>query len=259
METQPAKQKKNIFQNDRLVVFGMLAIYGFCVLGCIAAVWGGSAWRSHTISVRATSTAVAVSTQAAKQEQYELVDHFDSNQNRWETGEWTGLEWDGSQQIKSGVMVWDIDPVYDFAKVEMEIVPINDFINDYDTYVDTKLSLVPSGTACSGLMFRRSQFGWDNGGYSFMVCDSGYLVLYYHNREDGWQEINSQYHPAIHKDDWNRLEVKVDGFHFIFLINNQIVFETDDERQPNGGVALMASVEASGTQILFDNFGYQHH
>jgi hypothetical protein len=42
-----------------------------------------------------------------------------------------------------------------------------------------------------------------------------------------------------------------------FLINGQIVYETDDDRQPVGSVSLMIEVQVDETQILFDNFGYQ--
>jgi len=272
VETQPTtEQKKGFLQNDRLVVCSMLTIYGLCILGAIAAVFWGLNRRNQTISTSTTATAVAISTQEAQafatavvdltqQAQYELIDRFDSNENQWNIGQWSGLEWEGSQEITSGILLWDIDHVYqyyDFATVAMEIVPVNDFVKNYDTYVDTKVSIVPSGTVCSGLMFRKSPLGWETGGYSFMLCNAGNLSIHYHNVKDGWQEINSQYHPAVRPGDWNRLEIRVRDSHFVFLINNQTVYEMDDDRQPVGGVELMAIVEENGAQILFDNFGYQ--
>ena len=273
METQLTKRRKRgLHQSDCLLVSGLFLFYGICILGCIVAAYWGLNRNNQILSRSATQTAAALSTYQAEvsataavasteQTQYEIVDHFDSNKNRWNVGQIAGLEWDGSQEITSGVMVWNIDSVnqyyYDFAKVSMEIVPVNDFIKNYDVYVDTKVSNLSSDIACSGLVFRLSPLGWNTGGYSFVVCNGGYLVVHYHNIKDGWQMITSQYHPSIHPNDWNRLGIKVRDSHFVLLINNQVVYEMYDERQPSGGVELMALVEKSGTKILFDNFGYQ--
>jgi hypothetical protein len=190
--------------------------------------------------------------------QYELIDRFDSNKNQWQTGPLLGIDWKGTPQLESGVFVWDIEDVYDSqAMISMEFVPVNNYVKNYNTYVDTKISNVPSGLACSGLIFRQAPLGWNAGGYSFAICSAGFFGIYYHNAQDGWQEINAQYHASIRRYDWNRLEILVNDSHFIFLINSQMVYETDDDRQPVGGVALMVEAQGDGTQILFDNFGFQ--
>jgi hypothetical protein len=267
METTTNENRKGLLQNDRLLVCGMLVFYGLCCLG----LFGGGFWwlnqSSQRLSASATSMAQAIATQqaqgtatavvhATELAQYELIDPFDSNVNHWRTGAEESDYWTGSTQITSGVYIWDVQEVKD-GFVAWSDFPGNDFIKNYDTYVDTKIVEGPSGNPCSGLIFRKSALGWDTGGYSFVVCRSGYFSIDFHNAQAGWQGIGSQYHPSIRPFDWNRLEVLVRGSHFVFLINGQVVYETDDDRQSVGGVALLIDVEEPGTQILFDNFGYQ--
>ena len=269
MANATTANKKSFLQNDRMLVCSMFIFYGFCIIGLA----GAAAWwlnqRSQTLSASATSTAYAMATQqisgtatavarATELAQYELIDRFDSNKNKWQTGPLLGFDWDGNPHITSGVFVWDIEDVYqDQAIISMEFDPVNNYIKNYDTYVDTKLSNVPSGVACSGLIFRRAPLGWETGGYSFMICNEGYFNIYYHNAKDGWQELNSQYHSSIQPHDWNRLEVLIQDSHFVFLINSQAVYEMDDDRQMVGGVDLIVIVKEDGTQILFDNLGFQ--
>ena len=274
METTPIGNKKGLLQNDRLLVCGMLIFYGLCIIGLA----GGTFWwlnqRSQAFSASATSTAEIIATQdhlnatemaygtatavthATELAQYELIDHFDSNINRWRTDMENYSYWTVSTQIAEGVYAWDIRETEDWF-ISWADFPGNEYIKNYDTYVETKFEEVPSGNPCSGLMFRKAPLGWDTGGYSFTVCRMGYFDIYYYNLKDSWQEIHSGYHQSIRPSDWNRLEVLVNGSHFVFLINSQIVYETEDDRQPTGGVALVIEVEESGTKILFDNFGYQ--
>jgi hypothetical protein len=269
MDNTTAESKKGFLQNDRRLVCGMLAFYGMCIIGIIGATFLWLNQRNEALSVSATSTANAIAAQqtlgtataaarATDLAQYELIDRFDSNKNRWQSGPLLGPDWKGKLQITSGIYVWDIDDVYqNDAMISMEFDPVNNYMKNYNTYVDTKFSKIPSGIACSGLMYRRAPLGWNTGGYSFMICNGGYFNIYYHNAKDGWQEIHSQYHPSIQSRDWNRLEVLVNDSHFVFLINSQIVHEIDDDRQQVGGVDLMVIVEEDGTQILFDNLGFQ--
>lgn len=267
MEIQSATSKKSFFQNDRLLVCSMLVFYGLCGIGLLTVIFFGVNRRTQTVAINSTSTAIAFGTQRAQATataiaratelaQYELIDTFDSNINRWRMGAEDSDYWSGSTQVTSGYYIWDVREVKE-SFVAWADFPGNDYIKNYDTYVDTKFAEVPSGSnVCSGLIFRKAPLGWDTGGYTFVVCKSGYFTINYHNI-DGWQEINSQYHPSIRTSDWNRLEVLVKDAHFVFLINNQIVYETDDDRQPTGGVALIIDADESGTKILFDNFGYR--
>lgn len=266
METQSTTSKKSFFQNDRLLVCSMLVFYGICGIGLIAVIFLGVNRRAQTVAINSTSTAIVFGTQRAQATAtaiaratelagYELIDTFDSNINRWRMGAEDSDYWSGSTQVTSGYYIWDVREVKE-SFVAWADFPGNDYIKNYDTYVDTKFAEVPPGSnACSGLIFRKAPLGWDTGGYTFVVCKAGYFTINYHNI-DGWQKINTQYHPSIRTSDWNRLEVLVKDAHFVFLINNQIVYETDDDRQSTGGVALIIDADESGTKILFDNFGY---
>jgi hypothetical protein len=270
MTQQPATEDpKSFFRNDGKLVCSMLVLYGLCILVLsVAALWGlNQGWLAlsanatstagivATQQVQGTATAIARTTELAK---YAVVDTFDSNINQWRTGPEFGMGSAETPRITSGVYSWDIDAVdQEYAVIWVDFVPGNDYIKNYDTYVDTKFAEVPAGNPCSGLMFRKAPLGWDTGGYSFVLCRSGYFAIHYHNAKNGWQEIRSQYHSLIQATDWNRIEVLINGSHFVFLINSQIVYEMEDDRQPVGGVALMMIVEESGTKILFDNFGYQ--
>jgi hypothetical protein len=263
---EASENKKGFLQNDRLLVCSMLVFYGVCIIGLIGATFWWLNQRNQTISANATATGIAAATRRAdatatavarttELAQYEFIDTFDTNINRWRMGPENSDYWIGSTQVTSGFYIWNVREVKK-SFVSWADFPGNDYIKNYDTYVDTKFAETPGTNACSGLIFRKAPLGWDNGGYSFMVCKSGYFKINYHNI-DGWQTINSQYHPAIQTSDWNRIEVLVKDAHFVFLINSQIVYETNDDRQSTGGVALIIDVDEAETQILFDNFGYQ--
>lgn len=269
MENTETENKKGLLQNDRLLVCGMLVFYGLCIIGLA----GGAFWwlnqRSQALSASATSTAVVISTEQARGTataiaratelaQYELIDGFDSNANDWLIGTQDNEYWKGSIQITEGVYRWQVQEVKQ-GFVYWADFPGNDYIKNYDVYVDIKFEQVSTGKVCSGLIFRKAYLGWDTGGYSFVVCEAGFFSVYYHNYENGWQQIDSEYHPSIRPRDWNRLEVLVSDSHFVFLINNQIVYETEDDRQVSGGVALVIDADKPETEILFDNFGYQSH
>lgn len=266
MANQEVTETKDVRKKDLFFACSMLAIYAVC---CLLVVAGSTTWikkDQEIASANATITGVAVVTQQVsitatvaahntELAQYELIDRFDSNKNHWKTGQMMGITWEGNLHIESGLFIWDIEKIHDsHPTIDSDFKLVNDSAKNYAAYVDTKLSKVPSGEACSGLAFRKVD--WGSGVYTFMICNKGYFEVFFKNI-DGWQKITSQYHPAIQTSDWNRLEVLVNDSHFVFLINSQVVYETDDNHQSLGGIALVAIVEKEGTQILFDNLGFQ--
>lgn len=123
MENTTTQNQKGFFQNDRMLVCSMLVFYGFCIIGLAFATFWWLNHRGQTISVNATSTAYALATQqvqgtataivrGTELAKYELIDRFDSNKNRWQTGPLLGPDWKGTPHITSGVFVWDIDHRY---------------------------------------------------------------------------------------------------------------------------------------------------
>jgi hypothetical protein len=82
-------------------------------------------------------------------------------------------------------------------------------------------------------------------------------VSYYEQGE--WEPMSGyMYSDVVRNGDWNRLEVGARGDHFTFTINHTVVYETTDDRQPIGGLALLVEVnETNPVTIWFDNFGFQ--
>ncbi|HSB00036.1 MAG TPA: family 16 glycoside hydrolase [Anaerolineales bacterium] len=282
MDQIPIEEKKSFLQNDRLLVCGMLVIYGVCILGVVGATLWSLDRRSKTIAAHATATAFALPTEQAnatstafalatqqtnvavtviarktEQAQYELVDPFDNNHENW----WVRIVDDenmrGSVKIIGGAYLWDIQKVKQ-PFIDSSVFHQLERVEDFDVYVDSKIVAEHSGDACSGLVFRLASFDWEQGAYTFSVCrDSTFNVYYY--QEGEWESIvRHTYSSAIRNSEWNRLEISARGDNFTFLINHEVVFEMTDDRQPRGGLALYIDVnQESPLSISFDNFGLQ--
>src|SRR6185503_3316107 len=180
MENNPTADKKGFLQNDRRLVCSLLVFYGLCLIGLIAVTFRWLNNKNQILSANHTATAEIIATQRAQttatasartteQAQYELIEHFDTNVNRWMSGAQNNDYWTGKATIKDGVYLWDITETKQ-GFIYWADFPGNEYIKNYDTYVDTKFAEIQSGTrACSGLIFRKAPLGWDTGGYSFLV------------------------------------------------------------------------------------------
>ncbi len=261
------ENKKGFLQNDRLLVFSMLAFYGLCLIGLIAATFWWLDRRQQVISANETATGIAVATQhanatstaivrATEQSHYEIVERFDTVSGRWLTGIVDSEYWKGRRAIQDDSYLWEVKEVKktfiswaDFYK--------GDKITDFDVYVDTKVLDSSPGDVCSGLLFRISPEGWDSGGYYFALCSNSLTTISYHTEKDGWETITRiPYYER--SNDWNRLEIIARGTHFIFFINGDWIYEMDDDRQKVGGLALVMELNKKvSAEIIFDNFGYQ--
>ena len=269
MEVQSTtEQKKSFLQNDRMLVCSMLVIYGVCILGAIGAVFWGLNRRSQTISANATGTAVALSTQHAQatgtaivrsteQAQYQMIDQFDTNENRWLTGYESSEYWNGYRRIKDGVYAWQVDEVKK-TFVSWATSSSSEYIKDFDVYVDTKLPDTPVGKVCSGIIFRKLKRADDNNDYYYFgLCNNSFASVSFHGGKEGWERIATT-QVFTNPSDWNRLEVAARGSHFTFMINSVPIFEMDDDRLSAGSLALVVEVkEQVPALVLFDNFGYQ--
>ncbi len=266
---QPAKNKNSFLQNDRRLVCGMFIVYGLCILGLIGATIWGLDRRSKRISANATSTAVALATQQAKatataiarsteQARFEVIDRFDDNKRKWRNGYQYDKYWVADLGMEDGTYLWDVK-VTKQTFIEWANFPSDDQIEDFDVYVDTKVVEGSLGDVCSGLLFRISPDGWDEGGYYFSLCNNSVVKISYHTEKDGWERLASiQYDGDL--ADWNRLEIIAHGTHFTFLINGAQIYEMDDDRQKVGGLALVIELsEKAPARVLFDNFGFQSH
>ena len=268
METQSTTgEKKGFLQNDRMLVCGMLVVYGVCILIAVGAAFWGLNRRTQQVRANETATAVAASTQQAQatstaavrlteQAGYDFIETFDSNRKKWRSGKEDSDYWTGFTDVEDGVYAWDIRTVKD-TFVSWADFPGNNYLRDFDAYVDTKIARAEYGDACSGLMFRVSPAGWGSGGYYFALCNNGEVEISYHTDKDGWETLASPYYSG-YRDDWNRLAIVARNSHFQFYINGDYIYEVEDNRQDAGGLALVVEVsELTPVEIWFDNFGLQ--
>lgn len=268
METNTAETKKGLFQNDRMFVCSMFVFYGACFIGVLVLMFWGLDRRNKTISANATATGVAIATQQAQatttaivrlaeQEQYEFVERFDKESASLFFGIQNNEYWEGEIKVEDGVYVWDVEKVKK-TFVYWEDMYKKGTINDFDAYVDVKLVEGPYGGVCGGLIFRKSLKGWNQGAYTFSICNDSHVEIYYHGA-DGWDAVaGSLYSDSIYPTDWNRIEVSAQGDRFVFTINNQFVIEMSDDRQKEGGLSVFIDIgEQSPAIVWFDNFGYQ--
>jgi len=259
----PIEEKKSFLQNDHKLVCSMLVVYGLCIFGLVTATIWGLDRRNKKISADATSTANAIATQRAnvtatvvahstEQAQYEFIDPFKDNSQFWFTDSVDDEYMKGSTAIQDGVYIWEVQKVKQTFVYWAHFRKGSQF-KDFDVYVDSKIV----EDACSGFAFRAASREWDDGTYTFSVCNNSYFSVRYTREE--WEDISGWlYSNAIQNNDWNRLEIRARGDHFTFIINNEVVFEMTDERLSKGGLALLVEVEEEKpVTIWFDNFGLQ--
>jgi hypothetical protein len=249
----------------KIALLLFLAVLCLLVLGWMACI-GSFSLIVEKNSADATATTdemikVATATASARATaytEYALTDTFDSNENGWRVGKVESEFWTGSMNIEDGAYAWD------FQKINGIFLDYSDYSNsvvvrDFDAYVDTKIIDGDFGS-CSGILFRKSPYGWVHGGYAISVCKNGQFVVGYLDENSNWDYLTDWVlSPAINKTDWNRIEVSARGDHFIFRINDFVVFETDDTHQLRGDVALF--VESHSTipmMVMFDNFDFQN-
>ena len=261
-----ADEKKDARKRDLLFAGVMLTVYTVC---CVLFISGTVFWVREDRKIanaNATKTGFAIITEQAnatvtavarvtEQAQYEFVDPFDDNTD-WLVTSYSNDYFTGSSTIYNGVYTWDI------LKVSKAFVYSTDAnrgvrIKDFDVYVDTKIVNTESGDACSGFAFRKPGARWNGGSYIFSVCSDSKFNVYHKQNE--WETIAyGIYNPVIKSDDWNRIEIIARGDHFTFNVNNVIVYEMTDDRQPFGRLELYIEVNKQGPlSILFDNFGFQ--
>jgi hypothetical protein len=269
MTQQPApNDRQKVLKGDFLFACSMLIACCVFVTSLIALPLWEFEQSQQIISANSTATAFAFATQranatatiiaqATEQAQYKYIDPFNDNTENWLT-EFSDDEYmNGSLAINGGIYAWNIQ------EVKQPFIYWSNFhqgsrFEDFDVYVDSKITAGAPGDACSGFVFRTASFDWEEGAYLFSVCNDSYFDVDYYEQGE-WDVIADwTYSAAIRNDDWNRLEIRARGTHFTFLINHEVVYEMTDDRQPTGGLALMIDInETNPVSIWFDNFGLQ--
>ena len=266
-EQNEAEKTSNPRRKDLRILIVMLAVYMLC---CVIFVAGSFLWvraDKNAANANATATGAAAATQQAyatstviahvtEQAEYEIVDRFDDNSGRWYTGTESGDYGDFSAYIINGTYTWNISNAKGYTQGS-DYFKGNNF-KDFDAYMDVKFGENAEGSTCSGLVFRKSTMGWEDGAYLFSICnDSHYEVYYYQLGE--WDEITTSWvRDVIAPADWNRIEVHAAGDHFTFYINNVMVFEMTDSRRQTGRLGIYIEVEDATSALLWiDNFAIQ--
>lgn len=258
METQPALSKKIFLQNDKLLVFSLLFIYGLCMAGIVGAGFLGFRWGERVDSIKQAQATATAHAYFEEQDTFEYIERFDKISGDWFVGEDKGSYGDVVASIDDGVYVWKVNDPMGYIQGE-DFYRKTTALKDYDVYVDIRFAETPrTENTCSGLAFRKSIAGWDGGAYVFSICDDGYYQIEY-IEHDTWETIQSpNYSEAIHVDDWNRVEVSAVGNQLKFTINAICVLEIIDDHRDRGGVSLYISApDGIPTVIWFDNFGFQ--
>jgi hypothetical protein len=262
------EHKKGFFQNDKLLVCSMLVFYGLCIIGLIAGAYFWLGDRAETSKINATATGAVIATEQAKststaiartieQDQYDFTEHFDKNSSLWFVGAYEKRYGDAQIKIENGVYNWKINDAKGF--VQSTEFRKENIIKNFDVYMDLKLMDGSSfGETCSGFYFRMPTDDWNDGAYTFVICDNSHYEIQYYANND-WQTITySEYEKTIHGSDWNRIEISARDDQFIFTINHINVFEMTDDRLKFGSLGIFIDLEQNGSaNILFDNFGFR--
>ena len=256
-------EKKDTRKKDLLFAGVMLTIYITC---CVIFISGTFFWIKEDKKIMEAATATQKANIAAttavritQQAQYEFIDRFDSNINQWRVRKVSNEYWTGSIKIRDGVYKWEIMEAKQ-TFVTWSDYALDNYMGDFDVYVDTKILDTNPGDVCSGLQFRAAKVtveGGDReyGGYYFTLCSNGSVNIGYHSDADGWERIATSYYSNLSMD-WNRLEIIARGSNFKFLINGEPAYEMDDERRKMGGLGLLIELnKKEPATILFDNFG----
>ena len=202
-------------------------------------------------------TATALAKEAAYTN-YELYEAFDNNQRQWRADLEDNDFWTGSTSVEDGIYVWTVKEAKQtfMAWGTYEDSPE---VSDFDVTVKVKRDSGDPGNACYGIIFRQSPEGFDNGAYTFTVCDDGYYSVNYYSLESEWVKLKDwETTSVVLNGDWNRLSVQARGSKFVCSINEQVVAEVNDTRQASGTVSLYIDFyETIPGTIWFDNFGLQ--
>ena len=204
-----------------------------------------AAAATATMQAGATATVMArleESARAASHWPLVLADTFDSNANGWPTGSDSFQRGTTTKSFSNGKYRYSGTATSDSAVLGS--APITDPLGDFYATIEARRI---SGTESSffGLMFQYDQHATDGG--FFLISDTGdFAVLAIEGGQSAIM-VSRRKAPAIRPGEVNRLTVISEGSHYIFLVNDQIVGETDYTELAGGMV---------GTAIQFNEAGY---
>lgn len=173
----------------------------------------------------------------------------DTNMNGWNYGEASVEQMDSNLEIKDGKYKWEVstkDRI--FVRLNPMTAPNP---RDFRISADIKLT---SGTykPVYGIVFRDASF---DDYYSFGIYGESFLIE--KNYGDQFTRfVDSQKSQAVSPQESNRLTVIGKGSFFVFLINDQYVYELMDSDIKNGGFGYGIGLYHADLHntFEFDNF-----
>jgi len=245
-----------------IVVFIGLGLIGYCIFGAITLF---APKQTETTSLETTDEPAEKGVSTPSREAQALMDEsaewavvfdesFDSdtNVNGWNYGEFSLEQMDGNIEIKNGKYLWEVttkDTIF------VRLNPITGpQLRNFRLSADVKLT---SGTykPVYGIVFRDGSF---DDYYFFGIYGESFIIDKNHG-ETFTRFIESQKSQAILPQESNQLTVIAKDSLFVFLINDQYVYELVDDEIKTGGFGYgigLYHVDLHNT-FEFDNFVIQ--
>lgn len=258
----PQPEKKAVKLPFVILALLGLGLIGYCIFGAFAllnpkqsAPETGTAAEVNSQNSENGSPTPSKDAQALMDESAQWATIFEetfdtnTNVNGWNMGEASTAEIESDLEVRDGKYVWD---VISKNKVTGILSPMTlSTMSDFHLSADVKLT---SGTykPVYGVVFRDNPNG---DGYFFGIYGETFLIdKYYAGTTTRFAD--SQKTPAIRPQESNRLTVIAKDSLFVFLINDQFVFEVVDAGIDHGtlgfGVAFF-HIDLQNS-FEFDNF-----
>lgn len=251
-----------------LIVLVILLVLCLCVT-TLAGMGGFSIWQlqraqnlaataaTQTMRSQETATHIANATERAG---FEFIDRFNDNSNGWMTENLDDESMTAEITVANGVYNWNIDKTKKGFSWGGEKSTGQLNFNDFDIYVDAKLTKGNADAPIYGLRFKGSTASKDYSYYAFYISGEKYYEIAYFDGKSGiWTILHRcSQSDAIRANEWNSLGVSARGSHFTFTINDKTVAELDDSRSKSGQVGVfLEAYEGQSGSVSFDNFAIQ--
>jgi hypothetical protein len=239
-----------------LAVLGILALLGvitFLAGGYLTATAFLGARNQRSTETAATATAIIQEElkiiEVASQWPLQTFEGFDNNDNQWIEGS-IDDEYATIELSIDGAYTWEIESKQGFL---WWVYPASEMVVDFYLAVDA-INLSSHRDAPHGLVFHLDE---DERVYYYFEIRDTQLFSIWGNQRGSWEEIIPYTTSiAIRPGDINHLEIVALNNHFYFLINSELVAETQlpSATQGHAGVAAGLSYEDQESTIVFDNF-----
>ena len=251
----PIPENKSKFPVFVLAFIG-LALIGYCIFGGISLLAPKTVTPEISEETTQQKPSNAAQTLIDESSQWVTVfdEDFDSNfnVNGWGVGNGSSEDMESNLEIQDGKYTWDVTSKNTFL---VHLSPITaPPVTDFKLSADIKLT---SGTyePIYGVLFRDDP----NGDFYFFGIHGETFVIEKYIAGSYTRFVDSQKSSAILPDGTNKLTVIAKGPQFVFLINDQYVYELVDDSIEKGGVGYGVEFNEADLHntFEFDNFVVQ--